>query len=203
MSGGVPSRSYQLMDQHIEGVELQQNPMAWNLTVDDTHAFPDISRPTSCFFFVSDCGVRLEQLTPRSVVFFSLKVMAPERMHLAKVYFFIDVLRRAHCIDWDRSERTRRLVTAPCDRESRIKDVVWNPSAKFTAVDPDTLIRREADLDRPTLHLFHNKKDALRRDEVWNELNRGSRPGRKNGVLATSRLLQSRSELSHSTISTA
>jgi len=40
-------------------------------------------------------------------------------MHPAKVYFSIDVLRRAHCIDWDRSEATRRVVTAPGDRESQ------------------------------------------------------------------------------------
>ncbi|WP_445819600.1 imm11 family protein [Bradyrhizobium sp. ISRA442] len=157
--------------------------------------FPTSAGQPAAFSLLGLRRAALEHLTPRSVAFFPLKVMAPERMYPAKVYFFIDVLRRAHCIDWDISETTRRVVTAPCDRESRGSRTLFGiPQRSSQQSILTRLIWREADVDRPTLHFFHNKKDALRRDEVWDELNRRSRPGSKNGIIATSRLLQSRSE---------
>jgi len=111
----------------------------------------------------------------RSVAFFPLKVMAPERMHPAKVYFFVDVMRRAHCIDWDQSETTRRVVTAPGDRESRGRALfgIRQRSSKRSILT--RLIWREVDVDRSTRHFFHIKKDALMRDEVWDELNSRSK----------------------------
>jgi len=101
----------------------------------------------------------------RNVAFFPLKVMAPESMHPAKVYFFIDVLRRAHCIDWDQSETTRRVVTAPGDRESRGRALfgIRQRSSKQSILT--RLIWQEADVCRSTRHFFHIKKDALMRDE--------------------------------------
>ncbi|MBV9455979.1 MAG: hypothetical protein JO141_00465 [Bradyrhizobium sp.] len=170
----VHAPSHELVKKQIQGVALQQDDMPAEVRVEGAFDLPDICRPTHGLLFVSDRGrAALEELAPGCVAFFPLSVRVPERMHPAEAYFYIDVLRRGHCIDWDRSETTRRVVAAPGGGESRaVKGVVWNPSTKFKAVDPDAPdIWREADVDRPTVHFFHSKVDVFMRDGLWNEMN--------------------------------
>ena len=109
----------------------------------------------------------------RCVQFFTLNIKAPDRMRPAKAYFYLDVTGRAQSIDWDRSETGPRVVRAPDGGESRaVGGPVVGPWVKFKPVTAEIpKIWREADVDRPDVHFFHNKRDEFMRDDLWEELN--------------------------------
>jgi hypothetical protein len=172
--GRVPAPSHELVAKQVQGVPLQQSDVPAQERVRGAFDLPDICRPTHGYLFVSDRGrAALEELTPNCVAFFPFKLDAPENMHPAKAYFFIDVLTRAQCIDWDRSETQRRVVLGPDGQESRAVGArLLSPSTKFKAVTPDMpKIWREADVNRPTIHFFCNKEEIFMRDELWEALN--------------------------------
>jgi hypothetical protein len=171
--GKVPLVSPELVDKQVQGIPLQQSDIPAESVLKGRFALPDICRPTSGFVFVSDHGrAALEELAPGCVAFFPLNFRAPEHMLTTKAYFFYDILPRAQFIDWDRSPTVARIVRASGGRESRaLKGPITDPSIKFKAVTPETpRIWREADMDRPTVHFFPNKKDVFMRDELWEAL---------------------------------
>ena len=180
----VPYISRELVDKQVQGIPLQQSDIPAESVLDGQFELPDIANPTDGFRFVSDRGrAALEELAPGCVAFFPLNLKVAESMRPARDYFFIDVLPRAQCIDWDLTPTIPRVVRAPDGRESRsIKGGITNPSIKFKAVTPETpKIWREADLDRPTVQFFFSKKEMFLRDELWEALN-ARFPGR---LLAT------------------
>jgi hypothetical protein len=153
----VPRVSHELVEKQIQGLPLQSSDIPAEPQLAGPFDVPDICIPTDGFLFVSDRGrAALEELAPGCVAFFPIDLKAPERMRPAKAYFFIEVLPRAQCIDWDRSETVRRIVRAPDGRESRaIRGSIWNRSTKVKAVSPDMpKIWREVDVDRPAVHFF-------------------------------------------------
>ena len=171
--GKVPYASQELVDKQVQGVPLQQSDIPAESELKGRFALPDICRPTSGFVLVSDRGrAVLEELAPGCVVFFLLNMRAPKHMLTANAYFFYDVLPRAQLIDWDLTPTVPRVVRAPDGRESRaIRGLITEPTTRLKPVTPETpLIWREADLDRPSVHFFANKKYVFLRDEVWEAL---------------------------------
>jgi hypothetical protein len=169
-----PSVPLELVDKQVKGIALQQSDLPTQTVLKARFELPNICRPSEGFLFVSDRGrAALEELAPGCVAFFPLNLKAPEHMLTAKAYYFIDVLPRAQCIDWDVSPTVPRVVRTPDGRESRaIKGVITDPSIKFKPLSPETpRIWREADLDRPTVHFFRSKLDVFLRDELWEALN--------------------------------
>jgi hypothetical protein len=169
-----PSVPPELVDKQVKGIALQQSDLPAQTVLKARVELPDICRPSEGFLFVSDRGrAALEELAPGCVAFFPLNLKAPEHMLTAKAYYFIDVLPRAQCIDWDLSPTVPRVVRTPDGRESRaIRGVITDPSIKFKPLSPETpRIWREADLDRPTVHFFRSKLDVFLRNDLWEELN--------------------------------
>jgi hypothetical protein len=170
----VPVFSHELVEKQIHGIPLQEGDIPADVTVRGTFDLPDICKPTDGFLFVSDRGrIALEEIAPGCIAFFLLNVNAPASMHPARAYYFIDVLPRAHCVDWDKSETLPRIMRAPDGRESRaIKGSIWRPTTIFKPVTSDMPpIWRGADEDFPTVHFFQNKKDVFMRDDVWKAIN--------------------------------
>jgi len=164
----------ELVDKQVKGIALQQSDMPAETVLKARFELPDICRPSEGFLFVSDRGREaLEELSPGCVAFFPLNLKAPAHMLTAKSYFFIDVLPRAQCIDLDRSPTVPRIMRAPDGRESRaLKGLITDPSIKFKPLASETPpIWREADLDRPAVHFFSDKRDVFLRDELWEALN--------------------------------
>lgn len=169
----VPPPGHELVRKQREGVPLQQSDMPVDPSLSGRFDLPDICIPTKGFVFVSDRGrAGLEELAPGAVAFFPIKLRVPEHMRPARAYFFIDVLPRATCIDWDRSVTGPRVVRAPDGRESRsLGNRLLKPSTKFKTVTADMpKIWREADVERPTLHFFQSKSVIFMRDELWEAL---------------------------------
>ena len=164
----------ELLQKQVDGVPLQETDIPAEKALDGRFELPDLGRAGDGFLFVSNRGrAALEELAPGCVAFFPLKLKVPARMRPAEAYFFPDVLPRAQLIDWDRSPTGPRLVRASDGRESRsIKGLMTDPSTKFKPETRDTPpIWREADVDRPDLHFFANKKHIFLRDKVWEALN--------------------------------
>jgi hypothetical protein len=170
----VPPPGHKLVRKQIEGVPLQQCDIPVDPRLAGRFDVPDICIPTEGFVFVSDRGrAALEEFAPGSIAFFPINLKAPENMRPAKAYFFIDVLPRAQCIDWDRSVTGPRIARTPDGRESRaLGRLLSKPSTKFKAITADVpKIWREADVDRPAVNFFANKADIFMRDELWEALN--------------------------------
>ena len=171
--GRAPRVSRETLGKIVQGVPLQQSDMPAESVAKGQFALPDICDPTDAFAFVSDRGrAALEELVPGCVAFFPLNMKAPKHMLTADAYFFYDVLPRAQLIDWDLTPSAPRIVRAPDGRESRaIRELITEPSTKLKPVTAETpRIWREADLDRPAVHFFANKKYVFLRDELWEAL---------------------------------
>ncbi|MBR0753054.1 hypothetical protein JQ604_12745 [Bradyrhizobium jicamae] len=164
-----------LLRKQIEGSPLQQSNIPAETALDSHFKLSDINSAGDGFRFVSDRGrAALEELAPGCVAFFPLNLKIPERIRAAAAYFFFDVLPRAQLIDWDQSPTGLRIVRAPDGRESRALTggAFLGSAVKFKPTNEETPpIWREADLDRPTVHFFSNKKHIFLRDDIWQGLN--------------------------------
>jgi hypothetical protein len=160
-SPGLPS---ELVRKQVHGLALEQNDVPTETVVKGRLALPDICHANDGCLIVSDRGrAALEELAPDCVAFFPLNLKAPENILAARRFFLFDVLPRAQLIDWDRSLTGPRLVRASDGRESRsIRGLMTDPSTKLKAETLETPpIWREADLDRPNVLFFANKKDIF------------------------------------------
>ncbi len=168
----VSGPSLELAKKLLHGVPLQQSDIPQESRFTGRFKMPDISVPTGDFFCVSDVGrAALEELAPGCSAYFALNMQLPAKMKPAKAYWYVEVIARARCIDWDRSQTQPRIVRAADGRESRALTGSFR-FAKMKVLTPDVPpIWRELDDDRPRVNFFNPKNDIFMRDELWDALN--------------------------------